>query len=354
MTWKKNFRRGRAVIPSRRAPSPKMWRAIARKSPKRFNWVTALDSPCEWLETPWHTCSSEVPGATSANGSWVVDDSTSPPSILVDANGQPTPAGPIAFDLFAPDDPVDIDERGQVDDVTIARMVGYIDFYPMYLTNWVAHNEETPMTCLVERSAQQYNGYFVRAGLKKDDWVLDTLGERYSKPRRDPLQSQEWTDARFAKMWMREKHNTAHLEFGEYNCTTDVIGMCSNTTGVINPVVGGGGTLAAGSGVIVGNSGGDGVISTTCFDYKWNVGTGQATTPVMRIGHGEADRPFRISLSSKRKWRLRENQGLTLWFNYTAPDRLGFITGSAGQNLGLHSPAVKFIMRAHVKLLLET
>lgn len=349
--FKKTTTRRTRTWPGQRTPTRKLWRAINRKAPRRYNWVTALDSPCQFLSTPFHACATSggPPEEEPANGSYVIDPSTG--LIELDADGNKVFAAPLAFDLFAPDDPVDIDERGQVDDITIVRTVGFIEFIPQYLTGWRANEEEIVLDCLQKRAIAQYNGYFFRAGLKKDDWVLDSKGETYSKPTRDPLQSQDWTDGRFAKMWMREKHATNSSEFGAYSCPSDLVGICSNTSGVINPVTGGGGVLAAGSGTINPVAGGDGVISTTCFPVKYiEEFHAPMTTPEVRRNNGEADRSFRINLSSKRRIRLRENQGWTLWFNFTAPDRFGFQTGGSGA----HSPAVCFYMRAHVKLLLET
>lgn len=351
MTWKKNSggrKTGRWY--GQKTPTRKMWRAIQKKAPRRYNWVTALDSPCQWLSTPWHACgnSGGPPEDEPANGSWSIDPSTG--LIEVDpVTGDKISAAPLSFDLFAPDDPVDIDERGQVDDITIVRTVGFIDFFPQYLIGHRLNEEETVPDCIQKRAVAQYSGYFFRAGLKKDDWVLDPKGETYSKPRRDPLQTQDWTDGRFSKMWQKEAHASASTEFGVYQCTSDVIGICSNTTGVINPVTGGGGVLAAGSGTIANNAGGDGVISTACFPLKYSVEVGSATTPETRFQNGESDRKFRISLSSRKRIRLRENEGWSLWFNFTAPDRFGYISSS-----DLHSPAVRFLMRAHVKLCIET
>lgn len=309
---------------------------IRRKANKRYNWVPSLDSPCGTSILPFHAC---VGSAFSPNQTGVV--------VIDGATGLPSAVGPaVAFHLFAPDDPDPTDQslaRRDVDDVTIRRIVGYIDFIPQHFAGWRANSEEPEPNCQTVKQIRPLTNYFFRAGLKKDDWILNVAGDAYSAPTRDPMETMQWCDGRFLKMWQRDVVSSVSYDV-QQGCADDFIAICPNVNGgannIVPPI-----TDADQSTYVINTE-----IETTCVELQGSDFANASRLPYIQRSNGAADRPFRINLSSRRPIRLRESQGLTLWFNWTAVDYLDAIA----PNTGSHSPAVRFLVRPHVKLLLET
>lgn len=336
MAWKKNWSRGRSR--SRKSP---LRRAIARKADRRYNWVQALDSTCEIIELGSHLCDEDP---QCASGAKVVSD-------LGTVGGC---ASPVAFNLFAPDLPdTTRGGRDESDDVTICRIVGGIYFYPLFRSWEGQYNPggEDPQfpNCTQASTLAGTQNYFARWGLRKDLWVLNEAGDDYTPPERDPLVTTQWTDGLWLKSGQREKVNHFVTDVSFY-CTGDVIGVCPNVqkTAQSNTTLPNW-TMVTGSGTWAGATvNGDPAITTTCTEFAVTADNLPGGSHLRNTG--AANQPFYLPLSSRRRIRLKEAEGLTLWFNYTAMDFFGTLIPSSG----LHDFAVAFVARPHVKLLLET
>jgi len=318
-----------------RAPMGKLKRAIARKAPKRFNWY-AVDSPCAVPILPFHRCQDSETFDTSDNVQNIdpADGSVTGPGIAS------------RISIFDPEDPGNPGQTQTAEDVTIVAIRGFVMFIPIWAPRHIDRNSgEEQYSCDEIRLVRQNQGYFFRAGLKKDTFITPIDNQQqYVAPYRDPMVPDNFADGRFLKMWQREKYNTSSMG-GNALCPEDFLAICADVHGGADNIVP---PIASGDqpGYTI-----DTRVSTTCTEYT-EANVVSNSLPATTFPHGQADRPFNISLNSRRRIRLRESEGLSFWFNYTAPDILGALTVDAPRVL--HNAAVSFAIRIHFKVLLET
>lgn len=343
--FKRSFRRSSPRTWARRGPSTaKLQRS---KAPRRYNWVNLLDSVCDSGWMPPRLCSQTT---GDAYGPMTMDCATGLVTPGVLAKG-------IRLELLPPNGP---DGQGGLgayssDDVTLVKMVGHVDLLPMYYLTKAGRDlidaapewrkELSYMIALAQRN------WFLRAGLKKDDFVYNADLNLYEAPPRDPLSTTEWTDGRYLKMWQRER-----MPFDNWNRSftstsgQTVLGYATHQAAYDVPEIetDAGGCISEGSGCINVHRDGYTVPEATVVTQfaGTDAGVGQ---PAIHI---TPERPIRLNLNSRRKLRFRENQGLSLWLNYTTID----YTRANPDCSDLSPPLVAagWYMRPHVKGLFET
>lgn len=309
--------------------------------------MVALESVCDVAVLPAHVCSPcELEGGITTGTPVALNNG------VMDATG---PAAPVRFSLWDPldGDREDLGRPAITDDFMIVKMEGYIDLIPYFVPTWTSADcagYESGPTCDQIRYAMQYDNYILRAAIVKDKFIAsdryftgpnDTAG--WVAPTRDPLNTEEWVDGRFAKQWQKSWFNITQNTFKFYDSTcSEIIGVCADTTGSIS---GGGSSnsiLTDGSGTIDGNDPVTGTIGTVCSE---TVGSGWGGM------YSQFLRPakVRINLNSRRKFRMQESEGLSVWVNYTARSMLT----ASGIPAPFRQGAVGFYAAPTVRMLVE-
>lgn len=328
----------------------RMSRALARKQDKQFSWYAALDTVCGGIRLPPRYCL-----VTDDEGPDVVVPQTIDCETGV-AQGQ---AAPVALHLVAPRIPTIetadpggagfSDQAYEADEVTVVKMVGYVTLEPYYvadedLLNTLAALDPGPASAVVNNTILN-TPYFLRAGLRKDAWLFDPDQVDYTPPRRDPLETEEWTDGRFLRTWQKEKYAAQKAALTSAFSTPATF-LCSNTSAAAAGAPGN--TLSNGSGTISIPA-----ITTTC-QFIANTTATDAIAGVQ----GWPEGVVKINLNSRRRLRFRESEGLVLWLNWTSWDKRDLQDSSEEGNCipaqVAGRMAVGFDVRTHVKLLLET
>lgn len=273
-------------------------------------------------------------------------------------SSQPAAPGRISIWDPVPHNQTDDHLPSGADDLVIHAIDGYVKFVPYFFANWTAPDTDppdAPMNCSQRRVTDGYGNYLFRAALSKDKWTIPPLERYYNQasgtqgwvaPQRDPLNPVEYIDSRFQKTWMRDWFSNTGVDYSIYfaDCN-DVIGVCSDTSGSISGGGSSNSVLTDGSGVIDGNDPVTGTITTTC--------TQEALATGQEFG-GEFHRRtmpphITLRLSSRRRHRLQENEGLSLHFNYTARD----LIGASGVGHPFRQHAVGYYVFPFFRLLVE-
>lgn len=191
------------------------------------------------------------------------------------------------------------------DDVTIRRMVGFINMKPIWPVN---------QACDINSWVSVLNGQgwpiYMKAGLYKQEL---TAAQAFIPPFVDPNIGEDWTDVSALKKWQhiwqpRSRHSLTYRQQDDY------IGVCSNTTK--NSVVVPNWTLGSGSGTWAGYT--EPAIQTTCTGVTVNdVEEGCVLSHL----HAEVDTPawYRMSLNRRTAIRLHENDDLSIFMNFSMP-----------------------------------
>lgn len=321
-------------------------RTVARKAPRRYNWVEVLDSTCGLAILNPRAC------ATNAEV-----DYTGPRQMncITGAFEGASPAEPVAITIIPPNEP---GGPYDLDNITVAKLEGYIQLMPyLVASDTLVDFLETlaaPAVPSVLANIIANTGWLFRAGLKKDDWRVDPAFGSQSIPR-DPYIAEQWIDGRFSRRWERSSMPGEHGNSMVSSLTTgSALGVCANVTGTITG--GGGGlainTLTSGSGVINTQvSDVDGIIETDC--QIMTIGTAAQTHTY--VG-SDAIKPWKLNLTSRQRYTLKEIEGLTLWMNYStfAPILNPCIGPLGALPVEDRLMGVGFIMRSNLRALIET
>lgn len=265
------------------------------------------------------------------------------------------PVSPTRIVLVPPAGPNQSAEAAyDTDDITVVRIVGHILMMPVWtLTETALAGINAAPAGLRDLLRAQYTvqrHYFLRAGMRKETMILDPVTREYVWPRRDPLDSIEWVDGRYVRQWEYEtmpgQLGTTQVNILEAG---SVMGCCSNVTGT----GGGGGSatniLTDGSGTI--NTEIDDIdISTECEPCVIDPANFRSELTIMMA----PTRPIRMPVSSRKRFRIRENEGLQIVINYTTVDYTSNAQAAACYPDIRHGLGVGFLAMPHIKLLIES
>jgi len=320
----------------RRGPSTKTLQRT--KAAKRYDWVEVLDNTCGVAALPPRSC--EVEPESQELRTFDISCETGSPQTS-------TPALPVQFVLVPPAPP----QQGayDADDITVVRMLGSITLVPFYVMRAPAlalfnatptHLRQAWLTLF-----RKDRNYFVRAGIKKDQGYWDETFQQHQFPPRDPMNTEDWVDGQWQRIWTFE---TFPGQLGGHNGTFttagNVVGVCSEVEGS------GGGTTSPPDNVLTDGTGNI-VIEPITINTNCNLITLDDSNGSEGV-YTSPDRPLRINLSSRRRMRFRENEGLNLWLQYTT---VGYEnTVDPFCSAFFHDLAVGFMVRGHVKMLIET
>lgn len=326
----------------------RMARALARKQDKQYSWFAGLDAVCSGIRLPPRYCTSNLE-----------DPDVKPQLVNCETGVAETVQGgasPVALHLVEPRTASGAaadtsDEAYEADEVTIVRIVGYVALEPYFVADedllaTIASLDPGPASNVVNNAILN-TPYFLRAGLKKDGWIFDPSTEDYTPPRRNPLVTEEWVDGRFARTWQREKFAAQKAALGAHTEIQSGF-LCSNVSAAAAGAPAN--TLSNGSGTI-----NIPAISTAC---QFTDNTNGAIFTMGSSVQGQPEGIVKLNLNSRRRFRLRESEGLVLWLNWTSWSVQDFLDTGVDQDCipaGISGRmAVGFDLRAHVKLLLET
>jgi len=191
------------------------------------------------------------------------------------------------------------------DDITIAKMVGFINMKPRW---------HIPSPCDGDEWTQRMTGetwpIYMKAGLYKQELTAQQAG---IPPFVNPNIGEDWTDVSALKRWQhiwqpRGRHSLT------YRQPDDFIGVCSNVQK--NSVTVPNWTMASGSGTWAGYT--EPAISTTCSGVTVN---DEVETCV--LSHINIEREehawYRMSLNRRTPIRLHENDSLDIFMNFAIP-----------------------------------
>jgi len=333
------FRRKRT---GRRPSRPRVWSVIDRKANKRYQWVPLFSDVCTTPQLSPRLCHLEpesgdvFPGTTiDANGT-VLQLSAAPESVSL-VEPAALPVAPLGVDA------------GSDNTLVIARWRGYVKLYPFYFFDEFANDaiNSAPnegFRALLTQGFLGQKNYFFRAGLSKDKWTATrdpgNPNETFLEASvRDPLIDDEWTDGQFVKRWERSFGGGFGGVTGVAAFTPGgAIGVCSNTHG--------GATAAVNGGTWTGT---EGAINTAIETDCSVVTTATSDTPIYATNEGRPAPLITLSFNSRRRFVFQENEGLTLWMNYTSFNE----NGTYIQQLLGHHMAVGWLMRRHIEALIE-
>lgn len=224
---------------------------------------------------------------------------------------------PFPIILVSPADPPSSGEDAlweQSDNITLVKLVGHVELCPFFgsSADFVATVAGDPDKTLFYSTLQNsLQNYHVRAALSKDKWIFNPppAGQNvgsYGVVPRYPLDTNEWTDAQFLRQWERTRARATTTLQAMQNGDAP-LGCCSDVSA---PAAGApANTLSNGSGTV-----NIPAISTECTPC----GTDAAGT--FRFGGSSATALpcFRLSLNSRRRLTFKENEGLTLWLDWTS------------------------------------
>jgi len=255
---------------------------------------------------------------------------------------------PFPLILVPPADPAASGEDGlweQSDNITLVRMVGFVELCPIFgdSADFTAAVASDPNKIGLYTNFQRaLRTYHLRAGLSKDKWIYNpppagTNVGTYGVVPRYPLDTVEWSDAQFLRQWERTKMRPSNVQSAMQNGDAP-LGCCSDVSaaGAGAPA----NTLSNGSGTI-----NIPAISTDCTPC----GT-DASGTFRQSGLGVSDYGcFRLSLNSRRRLTFKENEGLTMWLDWTSVISIeAILSGLQGWR-----PNVGFGLRVQAKGLFE-
>jgi len=316
---------------------------LDRKAPKRYDWVPIRDAMC-------------TVGKTSCKGCCIDVEFPENPirGCTYDADGVVEADIPVPFPfvLIPPADPSSSGQDGlyqQLDNVTVVRMVGWLELCPYFCNSadfTAAVGADPGKVGQYTVFQKNFETYHLRAGISKDKWIFQPPPPASNDPGsygvvpRYPLSPQEWSDAQFLKQWDRVKAKQRATVTSMLNgdapqgCCPDVTGSGGGSSNSI---------LTDGTGTIDGN---DPIsISTDCEPCNGNPNTFRSWGPNV------SEFPcFRLSLNMRRRLVFKENEGLTLWVDWTSFDGASLLQQGVGSGW---RPNVGFYWRMQLKALLE-
>lgn len=280
---------------------------LDRKANKRFDWVPLLDGMCGPVALDCKGCCDdpEFPDGTIRGCTY-------------DEFGAVESSAPSPYPLILVP-PADVPQSGEAalqaqDSFTIVRMSGFVELCPGFCNaaDQTALCNSDPANCPSYNAfAEQFDNYHLRAGLSKDRWELDDVTDPnnpvYATIVRNPLETQEWSDAQFIRTWERVKGRKDIVRHVSYLGSSQ-LGCCGNTSaaGAGAPA----NTLSNGSGTV--NIPAISTDCEPCFPEVEQAGFRDFGADIRQYGC------IRLSLNSKRRLVLRENEGLTMWLNWTS------------------------------------
>lgn len=301
MAFRRSFRSARRS-PARRGVTAAVERRLDRKKEKQFHWVTLVDNLCSPQTLDCKGCCEdpELPELEQIRG------------CTFDEVGAVESSQPNSFPLVLVS-PADVPGSGEealqgIDVFTIVKMQGWVEFCPAFCqaAQETAQCLSDPAHCEVfHQFARQFDTYHLRAGLSKDRWELDPLTRQYGTIQRFPLDPADWSDAQFMRQFERFKSRRRILEGIQLNGSAP-LGCCGNVSAAAAGAPAN--TLSNGSGTV-----NIPAISTDCEPCQGGEDNFRLQSQAI-----EQYGCFRISLNSRRRLVLRENEGLTLWVDYTS------------------------------------
>jgi len=223
------------------------------------------------------------------------------------------------------------------DDVTIRRMMGFINMKPL----WPQNSGCDTQAWVNVMNGQSYPIY-MKAGLYKQEL---TAGQGGIPPFVDPNIGEDWTDVSALKRWQhiwqpRSRHSTT------YRSADDYIGVCSDVSK--SSVTVPNWTLGSGSGTWAGYT--ETAISTTCTGITVN---SVEESCILSHFHAEVDTPawYRMSLNRRTAIRLHENDSLDIFMNFSMPRMSADCETHCGQVSDGDNPcAMQFSIQLAVQL----
>lgn len=282
---------------------------------------------------------------------FLTEEESTRPVDLDCSNGSPLSfaADPANFVLVPPNVESDTTQHNayDVDDISVVKMEGGIWLVPFFLANAdfrTVMNANPDIAQGMLNAALISRNYFARAGLSKDKWEWDQASGVYNPPARDPWLTQEYTDARFLRIWTKEKMAGTG---GAANFNTQLKTWVTGCSSCSDVSAAGAGppanTLSSGSGTV-----NIPAISTDCSTDPCLVGDNNSSFS-MSGGYVSPESAWYIGLRSRRRLSFKENEGLSLWLNWAAPSGIDNECLVLPQAFG-----VGFIVRAHVRALIES
>lgn len=278
---------------------------LARKANVRFDWVPLFDTMCEVQKYTCKGCcvDPEFPDET-------LRGCTYSETGVVEAQ---VPV-PVPIILIPPADPPTTGKGGlySEDTLTIARIEGFIELCPYFCNSaeFVAQaTADPPKAEFFKAYESQFRTMHLRAGLSKDKWLFNPPGAgspaSYAVIPRYPLDFHEWSDAQFLKKWERVKARPGRSFMAQANGDAPQ-GCCGD---VSSPGAGApANTLSNGSGTV-----NIPAIETDCVPCNGNPNTFRS------FGQLFPDPAcIRLNLRTRRRLTFRENEGLTLWLDWTS------------------------------------
>lgn len=348
MAFRKTFRRSPTRKFRAKSAFSRVAGAVARKAPKRYNWVSSVDHTCDVANLPPRICQEDPETET-----FLPHDVDCVTGVIAGAA-----ASAVRVVIVPPATPANTGtDQGAylTDDITIRRIVGHIRMMPYWslTADAVAIVNTFPLYQRQGIINQFLVGrrYLLRAGIKKDDLMYDALVDNFVWPDRNPWPTENFVDGRFSRTWEREKLPGYGGSTASLNTPSDFqLGCCPIVTGS-----GGGGgqlinTLTSGSGNINTDID-DIVISTTCQPCYTEAPEPTSISQAQSLVTNAVEHAVTLNISSRQPYRLRENQGLAVHLNYGTFSSQNVANCVPGMNDYL---AVGWIARMHIKVLIET
>lgn len=307
---------------------------LSRKLDKRHHWQVLADTMCQPLFLACKGCCPEPEEPETLVRGCTYDEEGN----LLSSTPEPSPVvliAPAYQDVSAADTTM---LPYEPDTLTVVAMRGYVELCPAFChpVNVFTSCDNDPTHCpQFQQFSRQFRNYHLRAGLSKDRWELDPLSNQYSTINRYPLNPVEWSDGRFMRTWEKVKA-AVQLTHQIHNMSASTpLGCCGNVSaaGAGAPA----NTLSNGSGTV-----NIPAISTDCEPCL----PGEETDGGLYTAL--TDFPcIRLSLNSRRRLTFKENEGLTLWFDWTSFDAITLPNIDWRPNIGWQA-------RIFAKALLET
>lgn len=247
------------------------------------------------------------------------------------------PATPVSITLLEPQEDRSV---GSVlyplglEEYYVTSIRGHVDLIPQFV-QWTEDAPEV-LSCFNGRAIQLYDGFEVRAGMKKEEWDHEGTGDlsEWEVPLRDPLNPEEWSDLGWLKRWDRS--------WARKEDATDVLGACCEDAFFFGET----------SGVL---AGGTGTISTDAtFEIYEDMDGVDCDTSVVTGSHLQWSHPpaIRLSLNMKRRLKMKPAEGLTLYIGYTNGAK---VLGYADLTPGVlqFSRAVRFAVNPFIEVTVE-
>jgi len=332
------FSRRGARAPRRTGVTAAVASRLARKANKRFHWVTLSDTMCEPLGLDCKGCCEDpedpergiIRGCIYDDEGAVESNVPQPYSVVI--------VGPLDNSEISPVDTTRAPY--EPDTLTIVKLAGHIELCPAFCASearFAACASQPTQCSQFEAFESNLRTMHLRAGLSKDKWEWDPVVRDYSTPTRYPLDPEEWSDAQFLRQWERINAHSTSSRGVHILPPNAPLGCCSDVSAAAAGAPAN--TLSSGSGTV-----NIPAISTDCEPcLPGEFGTDRGSTSTYR------EFPcIRLPLSSRRRLTFKENEGLTMWIDWTS------FTPGFGATLPNWRPNVGFYMRTFVKALVET